>query len=307
MKKPQRLLVVKPSSLGDVVQALQVVAALKQQRPDLAVDWVVRDCFAEIVQNSGLVDRVFPFHRSLLGLLSCCRAIHFSEKFFAVWDMQGLLRSGLMTMAAHAGRKIGRSDARELAGLFCRETVPLPKKHPPHHAVEILMEFLPSLGLERAIANLTFTPVASAFAIASPYVLIAPESRVAAKVWPHHRALTDHLCRCHPRWTFVWIGQGRGGGTPQRSNFLDLRGRTSLSQLPALVQNSLGVVANDSGCGHLAAALGRPNLTLFMETDSARFAPYPPGGIGHFVAHNPPPLFVELEQFSNFLQKLAPR
>jgi ADP-heptose:LPS heptosyltransferase len=297
-----RLLVIKPSSLGDVVQALQVVAALKAQRPEVAVDWVVRDCFDAAVRASGLVERIFPFRRErgLRGLWSCCRAIRGAGNYDTVWDMQGLFRSGWMAHSARSVRKIGRRDSRECAHFFYSERVPLPRKPIPH-AVEILMEFLPTLAVERSVELLRFTPPTAVPSVPRPYLLIAPESRVAAKNWPHFAALTEELCRRQPLWHFLWVGQRRDVAAVRSGNFHDLRGLTSLEQLLALVPNALGVIANDSGGGHLAAALGRPVLSLFVGTDPARFAPYPPGGEGHFVAQNPSPSFPALESFLRFL------
>ncbi|MDR3117402.1 MAG: glycosyltransferase family 9 protein [Puniceicoccales bacterium] len=297
-----RLLVIKPSSLGDVVQALQVVAALKARRTDVAVDWVVRDCFLDLVRASGLVDRIFPFFREsgLRGLLSCCRQIRGAGHFDSVWDMQGLFRSGWMAHRARSDRKIGRRDSREWARLFYTERLSLPRKAVPH-AVEILMEFLPTLAVERSTEFLRPHFASPAQPVPSPYLLIAPESRVAAKNWPHFAALTEKLCRRRPSWRVLWVGQRRSGPAPRADNFCDLRGQTSLERLISLVQGALGVIANDSGCGHLAAALGRPVLSLFVATDPLRFAPYPPAGEGHFFARNPPPSFPELEIFLDYL------
>jgi ADP-heptose:LPS heptosyltransferase len=300
------LLVVKPSSLGDIVHGLQVLAALKDGLPELRVDWVVRDCFADVVRHCGLVDRVIPFHRGdgLRGLLSCCRAIRAAGPHGAVWDMQGLLRSGLMTFSARAPRKIGRRDSRECASLFYGERVPLPKGKGPFHAVEILMEFLPTFGLARSIRPLNFSTLAAAVPIPDPYAVIAPESSDPKKNWPHYAALADDLRRRLPDWHFVWVGLAGVGVPCQAANCHDLRGKTSLAQLIALIRDCRGVIANDSGCAHLAAAMGRPTLTLFRSTDPVRFAPYPPNAPGHFAARNPPVTFPELERFLNFMGAL---
>ena len=111
------LLVIKPSSLGDIVHALQVVQTLARERPDCRISWVVRERFAGLVQAAPFVHEVIIFRRrdgwrEFLRLLRQLR----QREFDAVWDMQGLLRSGLMTAAARAPEKWGRRDAREGSG-----------------------------------------------------------------------------------------------------------------------------------------------------------------------------------------------
>src|ERR1700689_1398067 len=113
------LLIIKPSSLGDIVQGLQVATSLKAQRADLRISWIVREMFAPIVRACEAVDRVYVFERAggakgFLKLMVQVRA----TKFDYVFDMQGLLRTGLMTQRVRAKRKVGRTDAREWAGIF---------------------------------------------------------------------------------------------------------------------------------------------------------------------------------------------
>ena len=88
---------IKPSSLGDIVHALLVLASVKEDLPGLRISWVVRDWFAPIVQASGIVDRVYEFRRgagpvAFWKLLSEIRRNRFDQAF----DMQGLLRSAVL-------------------------------------------------------------------------------------------------------------------------------------------------------------------------------------------------------------------
>ena len=113
------LLVIKPSSLGDIVHALQVVQTLARERPECRITWVVRDRFSGLVQAAPFVHEVIIFRRrdgwgAFWRLLRQLRR----RRFDVVWDLQGLLRSGLMTLAARAPEKWGRPDAREGAGIL---------------------------------------------------------------------------------------------------------------------------------------------------------------------------------------------
>jgi ADP-heptose:LPS heptosyltransferase len=114
-----RLLVIKPSSLGDIVHGLQVVQILAKARPEVRISWVVRERFAGLVKAAPFVKETIIFRRrdgwpAFWKLLCDLRR----RQFDAVWDMQGLLRSAVMTAAARAPAKWGRPDAREGAGWF---------------------------------------------------------------------------------------------------------------------------------------------------------------------------------------------
>ena len=142
-----QLLIIKPSSLGDIVHGLQVATSLKAQCEGLRISWVVRDIFAPIVRASTAVDQVYIFERNsgAKGFLRLTKELR-KTKFDYVFDFQGLLRSGLITSRMHAPRKVGRSDAREMAGIFYNEQVPLPPDGKRSHALDILLQFCPVLG-----------------------------------------------------------------------------------------------------------------------------------------------------------------
>ncbi|MDR1435672.1 MAG: glycosyltransferase family 9 protein [Puniceicoccales bacterium] len=296
---------VKPSSLGDIVHALQVVAALKRSRPEISVSWVVRDSFAPLVRASGLVDALIKYRRGgfcpLLGLLQCCRRIVASGSYGVVWDMQGLLRSALMGRWARSKRLIGRRDGREFSRLFYGEVVSEAKSP---HAVDILSQFLPTLSVEAvAMRPIGFAseqlPPCGLFA-GERTIVISPESRGSAKEWKHYGLLTENLCRRFPNYMFAWVGLGVGGHIAPEGfeNFFDLRGKTSIGQLTGLIGRCDGVIANDSACMHLAAAMAKPVLGIFLCTDPRRCGPYPLDADGHFVAMAPSSIqFRQLEAF----------
>src|SRR3954471_9300112 len=96
------LLIIKPSSLGDIVLALQVATSLKAQRDGLRISWVVREIFSPIVRACEAVDHVYVFERrgGAKGFLKLTRELR-RKKFDYVFDMQGLLRTGLITSRMH--------------------------------------------------------------------------------------------------------------------------------------------------------------------------------------------------------------
>lgn len=291
------LLIIKPSSLGDIVQALQVATSLKAQVDGLRISWIVRDIFAPIVRACEAVDHVYVFERkggtkAFLRLMADVR----KTKFDYVFDMQGLLRTGLMTSRALAKKKVGRTDAREWSSLFYDEKVPLPPDGRRSHAVEILLQFCPVLGAkpelrgtlkfrEHEALNLSF---AEGKGGAKPIVMF-PESRRAEKCWNGFKQLTELLLRDDKSRKVIWAGANvvsdRGAYLP--GQFLNLTGNTSLVSLPALIKRADWVISNDSGPMHLAAALGVRTLAIFGPTDPRLFGPYPLSAPTNFVVQAP--------------------
>ena len=273
-----RILVIKPSSFGDIVQMLQVVEgayqSAKNQAIDLEIHWIVRDCFAGLLRCSPIIHQLFLFerHGGIKGFLRLIKAIRAYTYDFVI-DGQGLLRSGLMTFFARSKRKIGRKDARECSGWFYNETYAPAKEQP--HAVEILQALLQPLNLKsQPQIPLTLSTKSEAFSACKDAILLFPNSRGPKKEWPYFFELTQSLLD-HSDKTCVWVGQNLPQNVPQHPRFVNLIGETALSDLPALIQNAACVVANDSGPIHLAAALGKPLIGIYGPTDSQRYGPYP--------------------------------
>lgn len=113
------ILIIKPSSLGDIVHALQVATSLKAQCAGLRISWVVREMFAPIVRACEAVDQVYVFERAAgaKGFLKLTTEIR-KTKFDFVFDMQGLLRTGLMTSRALAKKKWAAAMLASARGCF---------------------------------------------------------------------------------------------------------------------------------------------------------------------------------------------
>jgi heptosyltransferase I len=291
------LLIIKPSSLGDIVHGLQVATSLKAQRRDLRISWVVREVFAPIVRVCEAVDRTYVFERNsgAKGFLKLTRELR-KTRFDYVFDFQGLLRTGLMTSRVHGKKKVGRRDAREMSGLFYDQKVALPPGGKNSHALEILLEFCRILDAKPELkGSLRFREVDSLklrFADARgglKPILMFPDSRRAEKCWSGFKQLTELLLREQKNRKVIWAGSNyvhdRGSYPPAR--FLNLTGNTSLVSLPVLIRRAEWVIANDSGPMHLAAALGVRVLGIFGPTDPRRFGPYPLTAPGNVVVQAP--------------------
>lgn len=278
-----KLLIIKPSSLGDIVHGLLVAQMIRSAWPPARIDWVCRDCFAPLVAACPVVDDIFLFqrHGGPAEFLRLVRELR-RRRYGHVLDMQGLARSGLIALLVKADEIIGRSDAREGTRLVYDRRAPLPPAGRDAHAVTILAEFLPLLGLSRNVTpRLPFHPPGQPEAVQEhglrQSILLFPESSRPEKNWAGYVALTTLLFTVLPEASVVWAGAHRlpGPCVPQAARFSNMTGQTALAELPALLATARVVVGNDSGPLHLAAAMGIPTLALFGPTDPARYRPYP--------------------------------
>jgi len=291
------LLIIKPSSLGDIVHALQVATSLKAQVEKLRISWVVREIFSPIVRACEAVDHVYVFQRGggAKGFLKLMAEVR-KTKFDYVFDMQGLLRTGLMTSRADAKKKVGRTDAREWSGIFYDEKVPLPVDGRRSHALDILLQFCPVLGAKPELRGaLKFREVDSLnlrFADGrgghKPIVMF-PDSRRAEKCWNGFKQLTEMIIREDKSHKVVWAGGNyvHDRGAFPAAQFFNLTGNTSLVSLPALIKRADWVISNDSGPMHLAAAMGVKVLGIFGPTDPRLFGPFPLNAPTNFVVQAP--------------------
>ncbi len=124
----KNLLIIKPSSLGDIVMALPALTALRKSFKDAKITWLIRPEFAPILKNHPHVTAISIFDRKLLGkawfhphafvsLLSFIRRLRRS-KFDAVIDLQGLFRTASLAWLSGCKKRFGMADARELAHIF---------------------------------------------------------------------------------------------------------------------------------------------------------------------------------------------
>lgn len=307
---PQRILLIKPSSLGDVVHALPVLAALRGAHPDAHIAWLVGDRFAPLLENHPLLDEVIRFDRTRLGRMWRSPRVFVEfwrfvarirrKRFDLVIDLQGLLRSGLLSFFSGAGRRVGFADAREGAWLFYRRRVRCPPSS--EHAVERNLAVAEVLGLsvdrpefplglgpsERADARELLSQTAGE-SIES-FMAVVPGARWETKRWPAEKiaALIDRIhAEGLPRCVLLGASGDRQFADQVvascKTGVVDLAGRTTLRQLVALIDLADRVVCHDSGPMHIAAALDKPTVAIFGPTNPARTGPYSPSA--KVVAH----------------------
>jgi heptosyltransferase-1 len=279
-----RILIVKPSSLGDVVHTLPTVNLIRRRHPDAHIAWLINRELTSLLKKCPVINEIIEFprhdHAKLLALVSRLR----KGKFDLVVDLQGLLRSGMMTWMTGAPRRIGLSDAREGSRLFYTEIVNVPRAH----AVDRYLLAANHLGCD--ISPVEFPlglPDAPRSTLHAPRPLIAvnPLARWETKLWgdDNFSALLDHL----PTGRVVLIGSRSERDRIARINrdrARNLAGELDLYELAELYRQCVVAISNDTGPMHLAAAVGTPVIALFGPTDPALVGPYGPG---HVVIRSP--------------------
>ncbi len=332
-RRHKKILIIKPSSLGDIVHSLPTLKAVRQLFPKAFISWLVKEEWAGILAGNPYLDEILSFPFTLKGMPQIIGSVR-KRRFDLVLDLQGLLRSSVISLLSGASIRIGYDSAREGAKIFYTERVRVPSLD--IHAVD---RYMLSVGIEG------FKPTQSDFCIRvdqsdtgyvremlainnslnSPLIAINPQARWKTKVWHQERfdLLADLLAdKLGARIVLVgsdkkasgvekavdthgfasdlpseqsereWDGRSpeieqrakralRGRLHPAlpvegatQAPIIDMRGKTNLKQLAALLKEVDLLVTNDSGPMHIAAALGTPVLAIFGPTDPKRTGPY---------------------------------
>lgn len=306
-----KILIIKLSSLGDVIHTLPVLSPLRKRFPEAHITWVVEEGAAPVLMNHPLIDRVMVFPkrqwRNDLARLSRVKAcltdgIRFvrelrSDYYDLVVDFQGLLKSGLLVAMTRASRKRGFYPGREASHFFLNDRVPYPSS--TMHSIERYLTLIESLGC-RSGSPKYFIPIRhvhrdkvtsfleeNQITFEKPLVLLHPGTRWESKMW-HDMSwgeLGDILYREH-NCQVVYTGSDEDKALVERIIRLQrfpgiaTAGRWNLNELAFLQTQADVVVTPDSGPMHLAAALNTPVVALFGPTDPDRTGPH---GSGHRV------------------------
>jgi ADP-heptose:LPS heptosyltransferase len=273
------LLLIKPGSMGDVIHALPVAAAIHRAWPDLDLTWVVDPRWAALLDGNPAVSRVHLFPRQeFRGLRGWIRAARWYAQLGGmkpdiVVDLQGLLRSALIAKISGGKLVAGLSDAREGARFFYQRKA---KTSPGEHAVLRYLRCLPLLGISATGPAEFFLPAGSPPPLPPGYVVLHPFARGAGKSMDAGaiRAFVAEFQARSPR-TIVLVGVGDSPDSLP-AGVIDLAGKTSLSALIGVVRGAEFVVSVDSGPMHLAAAVGVPLLGVHTWSDPRLVGPFHP-------------------------------
>jgi len=311
MKTFNNILIIKLSSIGDVVHALPFLEVLKSSYPDSSIDWLVEEEASQVISGHPAINRIIiskrkAWEKEILNPLKVTKvfseAVGFykelrSSSYDIVVDLQGLFRSGFLTALSSGKRKIGMSGGREGASFFLKEP-PVPVDY-DQHAIDRYLNVASYLDCktisfkgeivvseqDKKLADGVLGPDTENNRI----IAINPMAKWKTKLWEPDKfsELASGLQKeLNCRIVFTGSSQDRTmideilkhPGNAARP--VNLAGRTSLKELAYLYSRCSVLVCTDTGPMHIAAAMGCRVIALFGPTSPLRTGPY---GTGHSV------------------------
>jgi lipopolysaccharide heptosyltransferase II len=291
-----KILILKPSSLGDVIQALPVLRLLKLHHPASEIFWWIDSALAPLIEGDPDLTGVVRFERQRWSkprhwpeMFHSIRWLR-AQKFDLVIDLQCLLRSAMFAWLTRGKKLVGLDDAREGARGFYDLAAQRKTFHT--HAVDWYLSVLPLLGVP-VHKNFVWLPERPAIAAAVrqkwkleignwKWIVLQPGARWENKRWPveYFADLVRQTAAKYPDTRFAILGSGGdkplgeiiSRAAPNRC--LNLCGATSLLEMIEWVRRCELMVTNDTGPMHVAAALSKPLVALFGPTEPRRTGPY---------------------------------
>jgi ADP-heptose:LPS heptosyltransferase len=280
MAPPRSILIIKPSSLGDVVHTLPAVARVRRRWPDAKIRWLVNSEWAPILDGNPDIDEAIEFPRSRFrGITGWARLPRWIRELRervqpdVVLDFQGLLRSALIARGV-GGESWGTSDSRECARFFHKHIVRVPPRSEPVHAVKRYLALVGALGCDIA-EPLEWRLPAGTRPNGCPrdFILLHPFSRGEGKSLTAEEVTA--FCRDLSPAKIVIAGRSDAAiSTP--SNAVNLLNKTTLTELCWLLREAAFVVSVDSGPMHIAAAVSANLLSIHTWSDPRKVGPFAP-------------------------------
>ncbi|MCL6415589.1 lipopolysaccharide heptosyltransferase I [Aestuariirhabdus sp. Z084] len=290
-----RVLLVKTSSMGDVIHALPALTDAAKAIPGLTVDWVVEEGFAELPSWHPVVDRVIPvairrWRKSLLKSIFSGEIKAFREelgrtRYDVVIDAQGLLKSAWIARQAQGVRcGLDRYSAREpLASWFYHKRFTVAREL---HAVERIRQLfanaldypVPQEVGDYGINQDSFLPEIVAQK-GNPYVVFLHGTTRYDKHWPEHywQTLCGMLVHRGYEVRLPWGNEQerlRAEAIARISPSAEVLPKLNIAGVASQLSGASGVVAVDTGLGHLSAALSVPTVSLYGPTSPALIGAY---------------------------------
>jgi len=295
---PAKILIIKPSALGDIVHTLPFLAALRTTFPAAEIHWVVARGLHTFLEGHPMINRLWimdkerwkqlsRFRESIQEINSFRKGLA-NEHFDVSIDLSGLLRSGLITFAAGARYKLGFSDSDEGSPFFYTHTVEGGRQI---HAIDRYLKLAALMGCDATQVSHPMPPYPADTPLLSSlpdrFCVIAPSAGKEANRWPAERfgALAASLSlpsvvissKADAEVVATVVATSNGMA-------INLAGKTGLKELVALIARARFLISNDTGPMHIAAALGVPVFAIFGPANPVRTGPY---GSIHTVIQEP--------------------
>lgn len=295
---PRRVLLIRPTALGDVARTVPALVSLRQAYPDARIDWLVNESFADVVRHHPALSNVVPFPRQrfsaaltrpavLREMFAWARQLRHTQYDLAI-DLQGLARSGFFAWLTRAPQRVGFADARELGWLGYNRRYHVNAVH----TVDQMLGLVAAHGITPSREMRLYLGEADRqwrdqflhehSINDAPYAVVAPTARWLCKCWPiqSYAAVMQRLLDDSPiRHLFVVASPDEQRQiAPLRETFAGNSvvhfPQTSVGKLMALISGAALVLCNDSAALHIAVGFDRPIVTIFGPTDPAKVGPY---------------------------------
>lgn len=289
-----KVLILKPSSLGDVIHALPVARLLRLQHPGCEVHWWLSKDLLPLLEGDPDISRLIPFNRRRWWSPNCPTGLWHTvkearqERYDLVIDLQGLMRSALFAWLARGAFTVGVLDRREGGSALYDLAIERPAQNA--HAVDWYLSAAKAIGLDtgRKFDWIPLKPLVEAevrrkwCVEGTRWVVLCPGARWDNKVWSLNSfvELSRQLLHQHNHLKLVIIGgredmaRGRVLHEVDSNRVLDLTGCTSLAEMVEWIRLADVTITNDTGPMHVAAALHKPVVAFFGPTAPERTGPY---------------------------------
>ena len=289
----KNILIIKMSSLGDVLHTLPFVAVLRERFPKARLTWLVHPQFGAFVPDPPMVDEVIHFDKvkfNRMGIsdkwsyFKAMRALLHSKKFDLVIDMQGLFKSAVLAAISGCDNRIGYCEMREGSGLISKA---ITGAHAKDHVIERYLDVARYLGCTVSEVQFPMPDLqkewqavqSKAEAVKTSFIVLVPGARWETKIWPagHFAKLAEMILLDGQQVVLaggpedVPLGKQIAGLIPGVTN---LTGKTSLRELGALIQHCTAYISVDTGPLFIAAAMKRPLVAMYGPTRPHRTGPY---------------------------------
>ncbi len=300
----QNILIIKMSSLGDVIHALPSLYVLRKTYPEARITWAVHPAFGALLPGKPWIDEIYYVDRKRIKDWSYLKSVRqdlHSRRFDLVIDLQMIAKSALIAALSGGRKKIGYWDAREGSFLVSH---PIKGPHQHGHIIEQLLDVMAYLRCDTSHFEFPVHPhdeekksvraMLAEAGVTGRYVVIVPGTRGEHKKWPienwgnlaaklaeeniytvisgapSEKEMGETICRLSPS-----------------SYTVDLIGKTDLLELAALDEMASLHISCDTGPLHIANAMQTPLIALFGPTLPDRSGPYGNPGADVLLAENP--------------------